>query len=178
MSEIIQHTDTSIKDLQRVFGKSQAAVGMAVKRMLERNPDHPEWKYKKDKTIMIAAAGVEWLANEYFITNYEVSTVDPEKIKLEEENKHLHLLLEKMGEQYRERLNLELKLQEANIRANNLILEYESNHLKEENQALKDKEEELKKKAAEQEQHIKELEDRLEKANKAGLLKKIFTPKW
>lgn len=138
--EFIQYTDMTIKEIKQAFQKSDAAVSMAIKRMLERNPEHPDWKYKDKNTnrVKIKAEGVMWLANNYFITPFEeVTAIDPEKIRLEEENKQIKKMLELLKEQYQEKLELELEKQALNLNSKQLLLERDINTLEIENKALK-----------------------------------------
>ena len=138
MAEFIQYQDMTLKEIEKSFEKSQAAVGMAVKRMMDRNPDHPEWKYVDEKTkkVMIAAEGVTWLAENYFITPFEVNVVDADKIRLEEQNKYLLEFIEKMGEQYQDKLNLELEKQALKFDSQRLLAEKDMETYKKENERL------------------------------------------
>lgn len=140
--EYMQYTDMSLKEIQETFQKSAAAVGMAVKRMIDRTGNE-DWKYKNGKTVMIKAEGVLWLAENYFITPFEISNVDPEKIRLEEENKHLKLLLEAMKEQYQYKLSLELEKQALKLNSKRLLIERDINTLTEENKELRESSNEL-----------------------------------
>ena len=138
----MQYTDMSLKEIQDTFQKSAAAVGMAVKRMIERT-GNDDWKYHEGKKVMIKAEGVLWLAENYFITPFEISNIDPEKIRLEEENKHLKMLLEAMKEQYHDKLYLELEKQALKLNSERLLIEKDINTLTKENQELRDSSNEL-----------------------------------
>lgn len=139
----------TLKEIQKQFNKSEAAVGMAVKRMLDRNPDHQDWKIKEGRNTLIAPEGIEWLKN-YFI-GANLAVVDEEKTALQAEVEGLKAALNqfdgiftKLEDQYKDKLELALKLQRAEIAQNEQVLITQTNSLKKENERLEQAQEELK----------------------------------
>lgn len=182
MAEVVRYYDMTLKEIEKGFEKSSAAVGMAVKRMLERNPDHQDWKYIDENTrkVKIKAEGVEWLAENYFIIPYEVNVIDPDKIRLEEENKHLKQLLEAMKEQYQDKLILELEKQALKLNFERLLVEKDMEVSKNENERLNKalSESEIERKRAEGEavlldKKYQELEKEVEFLKNRGILDRI-----
>ena len=97
MSILDTYTDTSAQELQKMFGKSPQSVSNGIARMLERNPDHPEWKFKNGNNTMIKAEGVEWLSN-YFRHDNALINVDDRVRDLEKDLARVQELLAQQKE--------------------------------------------------------------------------------
>lgn len=180
----------TLKEIQKHFNKSEAAVGMAVKRMLDRNPEHQDWKIKEGRNTLIAPEGVKWLES-YFITgNLEV--IDEEKIRLAAENealkealKNFEKILDRHDQQHKENLELQLRLQRAEIAQNEVLLLEQTNTLKKEKELLKQAQEELKTQhkteldalSEEKQKEINQLKEEIKKRDQANWLSRLMK-KW
>ena len=92
VSEVDIYTDMSSQELQKVFKKSPQAVSNGISRMVARNPEHPEWKYKEGNQTIVRAEGVEWLST-YFRNETSLELVDERIAELEKELQHANEMI-------------------------------------------------------------------------------------
>ena len=172
----------SLKD----YAKSKKISYEAVRKQVARYKNELEGHISKvHRTQYLDDIAVKFLDEKRAVNPVAIIQIDKdEEIEhLKEENKNLlvsvanlqdSLLkskdqLEKMKEIESERLKLELEAD--SLKEKNKTLETEKYDLVVENK-IKDQELEAER------NRIKELEERLEKANNAGFFKKLFTTKW
>lgn len=99
------------KEISELFNKKLPAVNMGISRMIK---EHPDWKKKNGRNVIITPQGVEWLVD-YFVLDETPVVFNEDKFKLEMEIKRLTEILEVerehkkeittlIAQQYQERL--------------------------------------------------------------------------
>lgn len=179
----------SLKD----YAKSKKISYEAVRKQVARYKNELDGHISKvHRTQYLDDIAVRFLDEKRAVNPVAIIQIDKDEEieRLKEENKSLlvnvatlqdSLLksqsqIEKLKEIESERLKLEIEAD--SLKEKNRVLEEEKNNLVVDNK-VKDKDIAAKEIELEVERNrIKELEERLEKANKAGFFKKLFTPKW
>lgn len=186
----------SLKD----YAKSKKISYEAVRKQVARYKTELEGHISKiHRTQYLDDAAIKFLDEKRAINPVAIIQIDKDEEieRLKEENKSLlvnvatlqdSLLksqsqIERLKEIESERLKLEIEAD--SLKEKNKSLETEKNELIVDNKVkikeIEEKDKQLSTKEKELEltqSKMKELEERLEKANKAGFFKKLFTPKW
>ena len=141
MKIIDSYRDSTPTEIAKMFNKTLNAVNVGISRMVK---EHPNYKTKLNRRVLITAEGVEWLANNYFKLYTEVTLPDLEKEKLKADIQRLEELLEQVKEHFKEFSKLSQITLEEKTKQYQIELKGYEEELKKTQDQLHFKEQELK----------------------------------